>query len=83
MCDYVLGMLSQPPVLFGLPPAAVEETREVPIPATRVALWRSLKLGYRAEPLLIVGAIAGGRGGAAETGAPEGRHLKCNQPRFR
>ncbi|MDQ3147641.1 MAG: ABC transporter ATP-binding protein/permease [Actinomycetota bacterium] len=27
------------------------------IPSTRVALWRSLKLGYRAEPLLIV--IAG------------------------
>ena len=27
MCDYVRGMLSQPPVLFGLPPAAVEETR--------------------------------------------------------
>jgi hypothetical protein len=27
MCDYVLGMLSQPPVLFGLPAAAVEETQ--------------------------------------------------------
>lgn len=30
------------------------DPREVPIPPTRVALWRSLKLGYRAEPLLIV-----------------------------
>src|SRR4051812_25599558 len=28
------------------------------LPPARVALWRSLKLGYRAEPLLIV--IAGG-----------------------
>jgi diguanylate cyclase (GGDEF)-like protein len=27
MCDYVLGMLSQPPVLFGLPAAAVVETQ--------------------------------------------------------
>ena len=27
---------------------------DVPIPPTGVALWRSLKLGYRAEPLLIV-----------------------------
>jgi ATP-binding cassette subfamily B protein len=30
---------------------------EVPIPRTRTALWRSLKLGYRAEPLLIVVAF--------------------------
>src|SRR5687767_7430461 len=30
------------------------EPREVPIPKTADALWRSLKLGYRAEPLLIV-----------------------------
>jgi ATP-binding cassette subfamily B protein len=27
---------------------------EIPIPPTKTALWRSLKLGYRAEPLLIV-----------------------------
>ncbi|MFN2505008.1 MAG: ABC transporter ATP-binding protein [Acidimicrobiales bacterium] len=29
------------------------EEREVPIPSTAVALWRSLRLGYRAEPVLI------------------------------
>ncbi|MEY2476293.1 MAG: ATP-binding cassette, subfamily bacterial [Actinomycetota bacterium] len=33
------------------------EEREVPIPKTATALWRSLKLGYRAEPLLIVVAF--------------------------
>jgi diguanylate cyclase (GGDEF)-like protein len=27
LCDWARGMLSQPPVLFGLPPAKVEETR--------------------------------------------------------
>ena len=27
LCDWARGMLSQPPVLFGLPPANVEETR--------------------------------------------------------
>ena len=32
-------------------------SRSPDLPSTRVALWRSLKLGYRAEPLLIV--IAG------------------------
>jgi ATP-binding cassette subfamily B protein len=37
--------------------SSTSETREVPIPATRVALWRSLKLGYQAEPLLIVVAF--------------------------
>ena len=37
-----------------------------------------------AEPLLIVGAIAGGRGGAGLAPAPrKGDTLKCNQPRFR
>ena len=34
--------------------SASADPREVPIPPTPVALWRSLKLGYRAEPLLIV-----------------------------
>jgi len=29
-------------------------SRSPDLPSTRVALWRSLKLGYRAEPLLIV-----------------------------
>ncbi|MDQ3537376.1 MAG: ABC transporter ATP-binding protein, partial [Actinomycetota bacterium] len=32
-------------------------SRWADLPPTHVALWRSLKLGYRAEPLLIV--IAG------------------------
>ena len=34
--------------------SSASEPIEVQIPPTRVALWRSLKLGYRAEPLLIV-----------------------------
>ena len=34
--------------------SASPDAAEIPIPPTRVALWRSLKLGYRAEPLLIV-----------------------------
>ncbi len=33
------------------------DPREVPVPPTRVALWRSLRLGYQAEPLLIVVAF--------------------------
>ena len=33
-------------------------SRSPDVPPTRVALWRSLKLGYRAEPLLIVVAGA-------------------------
>ena len=34
--------------------SASPDPHDVPVPPTRVALWRSLKLGYRAEPLLIV-----------------------------
>jgi ATP-binding cassette, subfamily B, bacterial len=37
--------------------SASPDIGEVPIPKTRTALWRSLKLGYRAEPLLIVVAF--------------------------
>ena len=33
------------------------EPLEIPIPPIRVAMWRSLKLGYRAEPVLIVVAF--------------------------
>ena len=37
-----------------MPSASPEpEAAAVPLPSTAVALWRSLRLGYRAEPLLI------------------------------
>jgi ATP-binding cassette subfamily B protein len=36
------------------PSADAVDPAEVPVPPTRVALWRSLRLGYQAEPLLIV-----------------------------
>jgi ATP-binding cassette, subfamily B, bacterial len=40
------------------PSADPADPLEVPVPPTRVALWRSLRLGYQAEPRLIVTAFA-------------------------
>ena len=60
LCDFTAGMMSQPPVLFGLPPAIVEESRcelRGDDHCLYVATWDAERAASATDPQALVTAL--------------------------